>query len=458
MLTIMMHIVKNTILQAIISATISCAVGILIARTIHLYHLTRITLGVRILGQLMFITPSISICIIALNTLDNIQGIQGIIVCNVAINLFYCCTVILDTYQTQFTQHTRSSIALLKLDNLQKIMLLELPIIKSAIAYSFIITLIMCINNFGICMIMGNGPQTTTLPVMIYQYSTLDQDNLVLITCIVLQVSLSMACFISMHKMHDVKLGQNYIWQNNQQLHPVWLLSAVVISTYYFAPFIQNNYCVNTLTNSITIATITGLLCMSLSLFILTYLFITQKIYNLRYHYIMNGLCSIPNLVIITSVYAISLRLLNDRYSCVIALIIVNVLLYIPFTLFFLVNSIKKLSRNYYQSTLLLRLNYWQVLFTIILPLCKRNITLVAGIICCFAMGDISAQLFFLMDHVETLAIQGYKTAIVYNLQDARQYNNTLLTIVYLFIIAINTRWKIEKINYKKFRTLLRTE
>ena len=443
-----LYALKNTLIQAMISAFISCTLGITIAKIISTYHLHNIKQIIKMIGLIMFVIPSFIICIGVINIFDSIHGLYGIILCNIIINTFYCASIILQTYESIFTTNFLKQLSLLKLKTITKLVTIELPMIKNSILYSFFTICIMCTNNFGICMLMGDGPQSTTLPVIIYQYLIFDNNTKMLIISIAIQIMLSLIYFITLNQFKN-KHSSNFSIDQPVNLNLIWPASVLAILLYYCATLYSAQIII-AIFNTIILGASTSLICALISLTSLTFLFTHQHFFYKFWYRATMIVLSVPDIIIVAFIYCVLHNLINNYYQCFTTLIISNIIIYLPFMLFFLAQTIYQLKQKYSNITALLRLNYWQILFTIIIPSYKNKLIFITSIVFCFTIGNITAQLIISIDKINTVTALAYKSALNYDFILANLYSFFLLIVMCFIIFLTNTKWIHEKNNHPK--------
>ena len=196
-------ILRFTILQAVVSATLSVAFAIPLARALARRDFMGRDLVVAIIGA-PFLLPSlvavfgvlaiygrsgaIRTFLIWAGLPDiNIYGLPGILLTHIFFNLPLATRLILQGWSDIPGEQFRLS-AQLGLRAGEIFRILEWPMLKRIVPEALLLVFLLCSTSFAVVLTMGGGPKSTTLEVAIYQALRFDFDMAAATTLSVLQV------------------------------------------------------------------------------------------------------------------------------------------------------------------------------------------------------------------------------------------------------------------------------
>ncbi|MEE9453342.1 MAG: thiamine/thiamine pyrophosphate ABC transporter permease ThiP [Paracoccaceae bacterium] len=183
--------IRFTIFQAILSAFISVAAAIPVARALarrQFYGRSAIItlLGapfllpviVAILGLLAIWGRSGIVSHILLNfgaDRLNIYGLSGVLLAHVFFNLPLATRMILQGWSAIPSEHFRLAAQLgMTAGDIQK--RLEWPMLKGILPGAFLLVFLLCTTSFAVALTLGGGPKATTIELAIYQALRFDFD------------------------------------------------------------------------------------------------------------------------------------------------------------------------------------------------------------------------------------------------------------------------------------------
>ena len=181
-------VLRFTLVQAILSALLSCLLAIPVARALARRRFPGRTALITLLGA-PFILPVI-VAILGLlavfgrsgiiNTLlgvlglppVSIYGLGGILLAHVFLNMPLATRLLLIGWQSIPSEHVRLAASL----NLPAGPFLERPMLRRALPGAFTAIFLLCLTSFATALILGGGPAATTVELAIYQSLRFDFD------------------------------------------------------------------------------------------------------------------------------------------------------------------------------------------------------------------------------------------------------------------------------------------
>ena len=181
-------VLRFTLVQAFLSALLSCLVAIPVARALARRRFAGRTALIMLLGG-PFILPVI-VAILGLlavfgragifNALlgglglppVSIFGLGGILLAHVFLNMPLATRLLLIGWQSIPAEHVRLAASL----NLPAGPFLERPMLRRALPGAFTAIFLLCLTSFATALILGGGPAATTVELAIYQSLRFDFD------------------------------------------------------------------------------------------------------------------------------------------------------------------------------------------------------------------------------------------------------------------------------------------
>lgn len=176
--------IRFTLLQASLSALISVALAIPLARALARRQFPGRGLIISLLGA-PFILPSIVavlgllaiwgrsgffsdiIGLAGFGPLD-IYGLTGVVLAHVFFNLPLATRMILQGWQAVPSEHFRLA-AQLALAPRARFALLEMPVLRGAVPSALLVIFMLCMSSFAVALALGGGPKASTIELAIYQ-------------------------------------------------------------------------------------------------------------------------------------------------------------------------------------------------------------------------------------------------------------------------------------------------
>ncbi|GKY86598.1 thiamine/thiamine pyrophosphate ABC transporter permease ThiP [Sinisalibacter aestuarii] len=183
--------VRFTLLQAVVSATLSVALGIPVARALARRRFAGRGLLITLLGA-PFILPVIVaalglIAVFGRNGIVSqallwaglepvsIYGVQGVILAHVFFNLPLATRLILQGWLAIPGERFRLA-ASLGFGPGDIARTLERPMLRQVVPGAFLVILLLCLTSFAVALALGGGPRATTVELAIYQAFRYDFD------------------------------------------------------------------------------------------------------------------------------------------------------------------------------------------------------------------------------------------------------------------------------------------
>lgn len=177
------HVLLFTLSQAFISAAISVAFGLMLARALA----SRQFPGRNLFIRLLIIPQALPAIVVVLALLGlfgeagllggviSAYGLTGIVLAHVFFNMPLMARLLLVRLESIQPESLRLA-SQLRLGNWATFRHVEWPLLASAIGGGFGLVFLLCAASFTIVLVLGGGPQSTTLEVAIYQALRMDFD------------------------------------------------------------------------------------------------------------------------------------------------------------------------------------------------------------------------------------------------------------------------------------------
>ncbi|MBT6343938.1 MAG: ABC transporter permease subunit, partial [Tateyamaria sp.] len=184
-------VVRFTIWQAILSASLSVAFAIPVARALARRQFQGRSALVTLLGA-PFILPVI-VAVLGILTVFgrtgwssqllgifglpplSIYGLQGVVLAHVFFNMPLATRLILQGWQSIPTEQFRL-VGQLGLPPYEVFKTLEWPLLKQVLPGALALIFVICLTSFAVALTLGGGPKSTTIELAIYQAFRFDFD------------------------------------------------------------------------------------------------------------------------------------------------------------------------------------------------------------------------------------------------------------------------------------------
>lgn len=176
--------IRFTLLQACLSALISVALAVPIAKALARRAFWGRGFMISLLGA-PFLLPSIVavlgllaiwgrsgflsdlLALAGLGPLD-IYGLKGVLLAHVFFNLPLASRMLLQGWQAVPQEHFRLA-AQLNLTPRARFALFDMPILRGAAPSAFLVIFMLCMSSFAVALALGGGPKSSTIELAIYQ-------------------------------------------------------------------------------------------------------------------------------------------------------------------------------------------------------------------------------------------------------------------------------------------------
>ncbi|SUZ31342.1 Sulfate transport system permease protein CysW [Roseibaca ekhonensis] len=183
--------VRFTVLQAFLSALLSVALAIPVARALARRQFAGRGLLITLMGA-PFILPTLvavlgllavfgrsglvneALALVGLGPV-NIYGLHGVVLAHVFYNLPLATRIILQGWATIPAERVRLAVSLgfTPSDRLRH---LEAPMLREVAPGAFLLVFLICLTSFAVALALGGGPRATTVELAIYQAFRFDYD------------------------------------------------------------------------------------------------------------------------------------------------------------------------------------------------------------------------------------------------------------------------------------------
>ncbi len=183
--------VRFTVQQAAVSALISVALAVPVARALARRRFAGRGLLVTLMGAPFLLPVIVAVFGLlgvfgragllnrALESMGlptiSIYGLQGVVLANVFLNLPFATRLILQGWHAIPAERLRLA-ASLDLPPLQVLRHLEVPMLRSVLPGAAVTVFTLCLTSFAIALTLGGGPAATTVELAIYQSLRFDFD------------------------------------------------------------------------------------------------------------------------------------------------------------------------------------------------------------------------------------------------------------------------------------------
>ncbi len=392
-----------TVKQAALSTLFTIPLGVLIARAIvwnNTYKPAQICL--KILG-LPLITPAL-VGILGFMSLAspffNIYSLLGIIAVHVVVYSPFVALFMINAWRFIPEEHYRLSIQL-HFSSVHVFKFVEVPQLRKPLLEISWVCFCLFLNSFTTIMILGGGPQKTTLSVALYQsfFFFYDSKQGVNFASVQLLLTLSLAIFTIVFKVLPVGSSLKAPAFPNLsapfQKPIIWLagmlvflpLSVVIVPSLMILPqTLCNPLLWKSFLKSLSLSLFIGPISVILTLCLVRYETLFTK--PLASLYLL-----VPPAFISTLLFIFSLKF--PQLSPEVFLIIIQLFIILPFSFRLLRGPYTSLQAIYRPTAISLGLSQWQRFHLIEGPLLKKPLATILGLGCALSLGDFQSLAFF---------------------------------------------------------------
>ncbi|WP_057464620.1 ABC transporter permease subunit [Pseudovibrio sp. POLY-S9] len=465
---------KFTLTQAVLSAVISVALAVPVARALARRRFPGRSLLIALLGA-PFILPVIVAILGLLQVFGRagwisdvlvyfgaspirIYGLHGVVLAHVFFNLPLATRLILQGWQEVPSERFRLA-AQLGCDGKALFRLIELPMLARILPGALAVIFAICLTSFAVALTLGGGPRATTIELAIYQAFTYDFDLGRAALLSALQLTLTAAAAFAALKLSR---GEGFgagleraiqrwdggapvadiLWISLATLFLLLPLSAVVLSGLsglFLVPFIVLKAALVSVAVAVASTVILLLLALPMAAAI-----------AVRRHSVVElagilGLAASP-LVIGTGLFIIIRPWANPSDLALPVTALVNAAMALPFALRILVPAARDTVSRHGRLALSLNMEGWVFFSRVLIPRMRPQIGFAAGLAAALSMGDLGVIALFADPEIATLPLQIYRLMGAYKMQAAAGGALLLLVLsmALFWILDRGGRWHAE--------------
>ena len=432
--------IRFTVVQALVSAAISVACAIPVARALARRRFAGRKALIKLLGA-PFLLPVI-VAILALlavfgrNGLINdlfgalglptvsIYGFHGVVLAHVFFNLPLAIRLILQGWLAIPAERFRLAASL----NAPVGRLLEWPMLRAVVPGVFLVIFLICLTSFAVALTLGGGPRATTVELAIYQALRFDFDlgRAALLACVQFGLC-AVAAVASWWITVPAAMGQGFdrVVQRWDRGAPVRDIVAIALATVFLVVplgmiILRGLPGLTDLPasiwwaalRSIAVALGSAMLCVMLSLAL-----------ALRSGAVVSVVGVLPlaasGLVLGTGAFLLIHPLMNPARLALVITALVNATLALPFVLRALSPALAAVQADYGRLGAALGLRGWPWLRIVVLPRISGPLGFGAGIAAALSMGDLGVIALFAGEAQETLPLAMFRLMGAFRMEAA---------------------------------------
>ncbi|ELM3739390.1 thiamine/thiamine pyrophosphate ABC transporter permease ThiP [Yersinia ruckeri] len=472
------HVVRFTFWQAFLSALLSVAPAILLARALYrrrfpgrqlLLRLCAMTLVLPVLVALFGILSVYGrqgwlaqiLGWLGVEYRFSPYGLQGILLAHIFFNLPLATRLLLQSLESIAVEQ-RQLAAQLGMNSWQHFRWVEWPYLRRQILPTGALIFMLCFASFATVLSLGGGPRATTIELAIYQALSYDYDLARAALLALIQLGCCLGWVLLSQRLNSVlAVGNTHaqVWRNPQDsywsrigdsiliaaalllLLPPLLAVVVDGCNRTMLTVLQQPALWQALTTSITIALGAGVLCVLLTMMLLW----SSRELKLRHKMAlgqameMSGMVilAMPGIVLATGFFLLlndTIGLPQSPYPLV---ILANALIAIPYALKVLDNPMRDLAERYGPLCLSLDIRGWHRLRWVELSALKRALAQALAFACVISIGDFGIVALFGNEHFRTLPFYLYQQIGAYRSNDGAVTALLLLLLCFLLFTLI---------------------
>lgn len=460
---------RFTIWQAVISAALSCALAVPLARALHRRRFWGRALLLRVLGA-PFILPVIVAILgllavfgrgglmnTALATLGlpplSIYGLHGILLAHVFFNLPLATRALLERWAALPEEQGRLAQSL-NLNALMAFWVLEYPLLRKTVPGVFALIFTICLTSFAVALTLGGGPRATTLELAIYQAFRFDFDLPRAAMLALLQLAVAGAAAWAASRMVPPPLQPRGLDRAAPRLPALPLArvydGAIILASAAFlllplalillrggAGLLDMDGAIwQSALNSLGVALISTLICVALAL---------------SFGVGRGGVITILTIALSPLILGIGLFILLRPYAAPATLALpltalANALMALPFALRIITPARVQITHSYAPLAQSLRMNSWAWGVWVLLPRLRPALGFAAGLTAALSMGDLGVITLFSDPNTSTLPMHLYRLMGSYRQGDAAAVACLLL------ILSLGAFWLCDRLGGRDVR------
>ncbi|WP_395479856.1 thiamine/thiamine pyrophosphate ABC transporter permease [Candidatus Curculioniphilus buchneri] len=478
------HVLLFTFTQALISALLSTLPAILVAQALYHRDFPGRTFLLRFCSMTLVLPVLVGVFGImsvfgqqgwlaqlchGLHLTYNVSlyGLNGIVLAHVFFNFPLATRLLLQALESISIEQRRLAIQL-GMSASSFFRLVEWPCLRYNLLPSVILIFILCFSSFSIVLILGGGPRTTTLAVIIYQSLRYDFDmsRAALLALLQMMCSIGFA-IVSQRLTEKFPIGVSYYTSQFDQKYAIQgrlgdnlviclallflipPLLAVIINglNNNFLTVIRNIELWKAIFTSLYVALGSGVLCLILTGMLLW----SSRELRLRQYKLsaqllnLSGVAilSIPSIILSTGLFLLSTKYSRLLTSPILVVILTNALMAIPYALKILEGSMQNIAERYHKLCLSLNIGGFNRLCLIERRALQQSVGQTLAFASILSLGDFGSIALFGDENFRTLPLYLYQQIGSYHNQDSAVTALLLLTLCFLLFSILEKCSKI---------------
>ena len=455
--------IRFTLYQACLSAAISVALAIPVARALFFRRFWGRDIVIMLMGA-PFILPVIVavlglISVFGQNGVVNgalgyfgvktvsIYGIQGILLAHVFFNLPLATRMILAGWGAVPTERLRLAQSL-GLSQLSTFRILEAPMLVRVIPAAFAVIFVICLSSFAVALTLGGGPRATTVELAIYQAFRFDFDLGKAAGLGLIQLAIAGTAAVGLTLLGvRTDLGQGMDRATVRLGDPLWRVALDFVHILWAAAFLVVplgmvvGYGLPWIVmlgadvwiaagRSVLMALASTVVCLGVAMGLLH-----------KWGEVVGTLgIAVSPLVLGTGVFLILRGVGNPFDYALYVTLCVNALMALPFALRILRPAAEDTRAHYGRLAQSLGLSPWAWVRWVLVPRMARPLGFTAGLVAALAMGDLGVIALFGSAEHATLPLK------LYQLMGAYRMDQAAAAACVLVAISLGLFWLFERI------------
>ncbi|OCX65941.1 thiamine/thiamine pyrophosphate ABC transporter permease ThiP [Thioclava sp. SK-1] len=454
-----------TLWQAALSALLSCACAVPLARALSRRRFPGRKLLIALLGA-PFILPVIAAVMgliaifgrsgsvndllqwLGLPTLS-IYGAHGVILAHVFFNLPLATRMVLHGWQAIPSERMRLAASL----NFPAASIrrhLEYPMLRSTLPGAFLAIFLVCLTSFAVALTLGGGPRATTVELAIYQAFRFDFDLARAAALALVQVAICIAALLvsrvisvapnfgaGLDRPSILGLAPRTIWPDALCISAASLFLLTPIAVVMMRGVSGLAGLPTTIWQATTTSLWLALASTALTLAIALPLALAAPRHRWAEAAGMLPLTA-SALVTGTGLFLIARPYVNPTQLALPVTLISNAALCVPFALRILIPQVRGLQMDYDRLAASLDLHGITRLRYVTVPRLARPIGFSAGLAAAFSMGDLGVITLFSDGQTQTLPLALYQLMGAYRLDQAASAATLLITLSFGLFMAFD--------------------
>lgn len=458
---------RFTVTQAVLSAVISAALAVPVARALARRRFPGRSILIALLGA-PFILPVIVAILGLLQVFGRagwisdllglfdlppirIYGLHGVVLAHVFFNLPLATRLVLQGWQEIPAERFRLA-AQLGCNRVAMFRLIELPMLRRILPGVLAVVFAICLTSFAVALTLGGGPRATTIELAIYQAFTYDFDlgRAALLSALQLALTAAAAFAALRFSREDgFGIGLDRVirrWDGGTPLVDVfWIMAAAVFLLLPLSSVVLSGLAgLFELPGLVFRAALTSVLVAAASTVVLLALALPMAAAVAVGRSRAVELCGILGLaasplVIGTGLFILVRPLINPTVLALPVTAIVNAVMALPFALRILVPAARDVTAGQGRLALSLDMNHRVFFLRILLPRMRPQIGFAAGLAAALSMGDLGVIALFADAQIATLPLQIYRLMGAYQMQAAAG------AALLLLILSMGAFWLLDR-------------